>query len=188
MDRPIDQTWRLTAIAAVAANGVIGDGVGMLWRLPQDFARFKRVTMGGVLLQGRHTFDSLGGPLPGRTSIVITRDPAFQHPGVLSAASPTAALRLLTQFQDRSWWSIGGGQIYRALWPCTTDLDLTEVRQSPSGAVRFPAIDPAEWAETGRQPGPDFDFVLYRRRSDSAAHRLAQALSEPSSEPDRELG
>ncbi|MDR1213708.1 MAG: dihydrofolate reductase [Propionibacteriaceae bacterium] len=170
--------WALTAIAAVAANGVIGDGRGMLWRLPEDFARFKRVTMGGVLLQGRHTFDSLGGPLPGRQSIVVTRDPAFSYPGVLSAASPAAALQLLAGFPERSWWSIGGGQLYRALWPYTTDLDLTEVHQSPVGAVLFPTVDPADWEETSRRPRAGFDFVLYRRRSAQAADRLAQALGQ----------
>jgi len=70
---------KLTAIAAVAANGVIGDGRGLLWRIPEDFAHFKAVTMGGVLVMGRRTFDSLGRPLPGRVSIVVTHS-ALCHP------------------------------------------------------------------------------------------------------------
>jgi dihydrofolate reductase len=217
-----------TAIAAVADNGVIGDGSGLLWRIPEDFARFKRVTMGGVLVMGRKTFDSLGGPLPGRVSIVVTRrgwpipcepchpggpchpgesrDLAPCHPGesrdltaaedpgfrrddkgsgmakgygtaegsgtaevddsgtaVLTAPSPAAAVALLAQFPDRRWWCAGGGQIYAALWDHLTDLDITEVHQTPDAPVRFPAIDPAEWTETSRTPRDGFDFVTYTR-------------------------
>ncbi|MCL2490527.1 MAG: dihydrofolate reductase, partial [Propionibacteriaceae bacterium] len=68
---------KLTAIAAVARNGVIGDGDGLLWHIPEDFARFKAVTMGGALVMGRRTYQSLGRPLPGRTSIVLTRNTAW---------------------------------------------------------------------------------------------------------------
>jgi dihydrofolate reductase len=206
----------LTAIAAVADNGAIGDGSGLLWHLPEDFARFKRVTMGGVLIQGRTTFQSMGGALKGRVAIVVTRHPgsvpvgwaadlaeaaalaglaesgsltppaAAPAPGapappahgtaVLAAASPEAALALLAQFPARRWWSIGGGQIYRALWPYTTDLDITQVHRSPDAPVHFPAIDPADWAETGRERREGFDFVAYARRTPDAAHRLAAAV------------
>jgi dihydrofolate reductase len=175
---------KLTAIAAVADNGVIGDGRGLLWRIPEDFAHFKAVTMGGVLVMGRTTFESMGAPLKGRTSVVVTRrpgavpaqDPDGPGTAVLPAASPEAALGLLAGFPDRRWWVIGGGQLYRALWDVTTDLDITEVHQSPDASVRFPAIGPADWLETARLPRDGFDFVTYTRRTDAARTRLAAAV------------
>jgi len=169
---------KLTAIAAVASNGVIGDGAGLLWDIPQDFARFKAVTMGGALVMGRATYQSLGRPLPGRTSIVMTRDDAW-HPGdtkgrpVVVVHSVDEALRALAAI-DKPWWVIGGGHVYRAMWPYTTDLDLTLVHQSPAGSVTFPEVDD-DWAETAREPHDGFDFVQYERRDDSAAKRLAKA-------------
>ena len=181
---------KLTAIAAVAANGVIGDGVGLPWNIPEDFARFKAVTMGGALLMGRATYQSLGRPLPGRTSIVMTRDAAWQpdvtprrkpgdpltrHPArseaqsqdppvpeVIAVHSVDEALRVLATI-DKPWWVIGGGHIYRAMWPYTTDLDLTLVHQTPAGSVTFPALGD-DWVETSREPHDGYDFVTYERR------------------------
>jgi len=209
---------KLTAIAAVARNRVIGDGTGMLWNIPEDFARFKAITMGGAMVMGRATYESLGRPLPGRTSIVLTRDKSFgvgepdpatparfarsaqddggrgpsaqdggasvshggypsssfcaERSGVAESAKSTTsvivvhsvdeALRTLETI-DKSWWVIGGGQIYRALWPYTTNLDLTLVHQSPAGAVTFPELGD-DWVETGREPHDGFDFVQYERR------------------------
>jgi dihydrofolate reductase len=222
---------RLTAIAAVAANGVIGDGAGLLWRLPEDLAHFKRTTLGGVLLLGRRTYDSLGVALPGRQLIVISRAagpgvaycplsednlpkggpagldgliaaglerfevqagrllprpgpaPAFAA-GVFVASSPDLALRLLAWYPERTWWCAGGGQIYAALWPYTTDLDLTEVHASVAGAVSFPVVDPVYWIETRRQEGGEFDFVGYRRRTFDARQRLAEIMvSAPRPDP-----
>jgi len=156
----------LTAIAAVGANGVIGDGVGLPWNIPEDFARFKAVTMGGALVMGRTTYESLGRPLPGRTSIVLTRNPAWQ-PGdtkgrpVIVVHSVEDALRALPP--DKPWWVIGGGHIYRAFWPFTTHLDLTLVHQAPAGSVTFPELGD-DWVETSREPHDGFDFVEYERR------------------------
>jgi dihydrofolate reductase len=218
---------RLTAIAAVAQNGVIGDGRGLLWHLPEDFARFKRVTMGGVLLMGRRTFDSLGGPLPGRQSIVLSRAtglplvwcpwpgpgpselvmadtrpirvearrpvppaegiPAFGA-GVYVAARPDLALRLSAWYPERPWWSSGGGEIYSLLWPYTTDLDLTEVHASPDGAVRFPVVDPVYWTETRREPGREFDFVGYKRRTLDARQRLLEVTASSLAPKERASG
>jgi len=167
---------KLTAIAAVARNGVIGDGAGLLWHLPEDFARFKAVTMGGALVMGRRTYQSLGRPLPGRTSIILTRDAAWQ-PGdtkgrqVFVVHSVDDALKLLAQI-DANWWAIGGGETYRALWPYTTNLDLTLVDAEPAGAVTFPELGD-EWRQTGREPHNGFAFAQFERRDDSAAKRLA---------------
>ena len=158
---------KLTAIAAVARNGVIGDGDGLLWHIPEDFARFKAVTMGGALVMGRRTYQSLGRPLPGRTSIVLTRNTAWQ-PGdtkgrpVVVVNSVGDALSALAGI-DATRWVIGGGQIYRAFWPHITNLDLTLVDAEPSGTVTFPKLG-GDWRETGREPHDGFDFVQYERR------------------------
>ncbi|MCL1840281.1 MAG: dihydrofolate reductase [Propionibacteriaceae bacterium] len=179
---------RLTAIAAVARNGVIGDGAGLLWHLPADFARFKRVTMGGVLVMGRRTFASLGRPLPGRTSIVLTRDTAWQPPAgdVVIAHTVSAALAELARRPGQAWWCIGGGQVYRELWDYTTDLDITDVHAEPVGTVVFPVIDPAQWRHVRREPQDGFDFVGYERRTPEAAAALAAATRplQDGSDPD----
>ena len=167
----------LTAIAAVARNGVIGDGDGLLWHLPDDFARFKRVTMGGALIMGRRTFASLGRPLPGRTSIVLTRDIAWQPPvgDVVAVHTLDEALAELGHRPEQAWWCIGGGQIYHELWGYTTDLDLTQVHAEPAGSVVFPPVDPAQWREVSREPQDGYDFVEYVRRDPQAAQALAAA-------------
>jgi dihydrofolate reductase len=101
---PVDVNCTLTAIAAVGANGVIGDGQGLLWHLPEDFARFKRVTMGGVLLMGRRTFDSLGGALPGRQSVVISRSAGAAVVSCpLSDGSHKDLGHLITAEATRTW-------------------------------------------------------------------------------------
>ncbi|MCL2483420.1 MAG: dihydrofolate reductase [Propionibacteriaceae bacterium] len=172
-----DPDLSLTAIAAVGSNGVIGDGAGLPWHLPEDFARFKRVTMGGVLIMGRRTYESLGGALKGRTSVVLTRDASW-IPGntsgceVLAVTAVAQIGRLLAERRAQQWWSAGGGEIYRVLWPFTTHLDLTEVKAAPEGKVSFPPVDPGEWMQTSRQPGEQFDFVTYERTSDQAADAL----------------
>ncbi|MFZ2501394.1 MAG: dihydrofolate reductase, partial [Nocardioides sp.] len=82
----------MTLIAAVADNGVIGDGDRIPWHLPEDFAHFKATTLGGVLIMGRATFDAIGRPLPGRTTVVVTRDPGWRYvPGVGAGAASGVA-------------------------------------------------------------------------------------------------
>jgi dihydrofolate reductase len=167
----------LTAIAAVGANGVIGDGQGLLWHLPEDFARFKRVTLGGILVMGRRTFQSLGRALVGRTCVVLTRDPDWRPavpPGgdVVVATGVGQAVGVLARQPERRWWSAGGGDVYRALWDCTTHLDLTQVHTSPSGSVTFPLVTGTEWRETSREPRQEFDFVEFER----VGHEARRAL------------
>ena len=170
----------LTAIAAVSAGGVIGDGEGMLWNLPEDFARFKKVTMGGLLIMGRRTYESLGGALPGRTSVVLTHDgtwtpAATRGQEVLVALSIGELGRILAGRPRQRWWSIGGGEIYRALWDYTTELDITEVKASYEGTVTFPDIGP-QWQETSRVPGEEFDFVTYERIGPEATNALGALI------------
>ena len=179
--RPDDLPYlSLTAIAAVSANSVIGNGEGMLWNLPEDFARFKRITMGGLLVMGRRTYESLGGALPGRTSVVLTHNINWtptktRGRDVLVASSVTEIGAILAHHSDQRWWSIGGGEIYRALWEYTTDLDITEVKQTYDGTVTFPHVG-SEWKQTSREPHEEFDFVTYERVGSEAQKALGALI------------
>ena len=157
----------LTAIAAVARNGVIGQQGRLPWHLPADLRHFKRLTLGGVLLMGRTTFESIGRPLPGRTTVVVSRQapppgqPADQAATLVWAGSPTEALTAARRF-NRPVWVVGGASIYRAFWPDLTDLEITEVDQAPVGDTVFPTIGP-DWTMVERQPYDGYAFVRYHR-------------------------
>ena len=153
----------ITAIAAVASNGVIGSGNDIPWRIPEDWRRFKRLTMGQVLIMGRKTYDSIGGPLPGRTTLVITRDRTWRGDGVRAVPSLDEALDQGLALAPEIVFIGGGGEIYRAAWPRLTRLEITEVDQTPPGEVRFPPIEATMWTETAREPHDGYAFVSYRR-------------------------
>jgi dihydrofolate reductase len=177
---------RIIAIAIVGANGVIGDGERQPFEIAEDWARFKRVTLGHPLIMGRKTHEAIGRWLPKRTTIVVTSRPesiALPEPRstgpepirlvltgetvppctAYAVASLDEALELAAILDDEIYVA-GGGSIYRQAWPRLTDLDLTEVHQVADGSVHFPDVDPAEWLEVSREPRDGFDFVHYRRR------------------------
>jgi dihydrofolate reductase len=154
----------IIAIAAVASNGVIGAGNDIPWRIPADWQRFKALTMGNVLIMGRKTYDSIGRPLPGRTTFVITRDRMWRGEGVRAVPSVDEALDQALLLDSQMIFVAGGGEIYRAAWKRLTGLEITEVEQDPDGEVTFPEIDPEEWIETSREPHDHYSFVSYRRR------------------------
>ncbi|WP_130865921.1 dihydrofolate reductase [Acidipropionibacterium timonense] len=153
---------KVVAIAAVASNGVIGSGSGMLWHLPEDWRRFKQVTMGHTLVLGRRTFEEIGA-LPGRPAIVCTRDADWHRDGVRVAHDVAGALEMAREAGEEICFVAGGAQIYAAALDLCDELDITEVHQSPDGSARFPAIDPERWRETTREPRAGFDFVRYER-------------------------
>ena len=156
---------RITLIAAVARNGVIGADGAMPWHLPEDFAFFKRTTMGHPLVMGRATFDAIGRPLPGRRSIVITRTRNWRHDGVEVAGSMPVALDLAASGRGGDEvFVIGGGQIYRLAMPVADRLLITEVDLEPEGDATFPRIDALEWVLVSRAERDGFAFVEYRRR------------------------
>lgn len=162
---------QITAIAAVADNGVIGDGAGIPWRIPGEQARFKELTTANFVVMGRGTYESIGHPLPNRTTIIVTRNGDFAAPEsigatrVLVAGSVEDALQLAATDRfadpDRSIYVAGGGQIYAQMMPLFTGLEITEVHQSPDGDVVFPAIDPEQWVEVRREPHDGFDYVRW---------------------------
>lgn len=154
------------AIAIVGSNGVIGDGTSQPFSFAEDWARYKKVTMGHPLIMGRRTHEAIGRFLPGRTTIVVTRDPASVVIGegadAVAVGSFDEALALARRLDDVVYVA-GGGEIYREAWPELTDLDVTEVHAAASGSVTFPEIDPAQWREVRREPRGEFDFVGYER-------------------------
>ena len=153
----------MVAIAAVGRNGVIGNGVDIPWRIPEDWRRFRSLTMGQVLLMGRRTFDSIGRALPGRTTIVVSRDRSWQSEGAHTCPSLPTAFALAEQLAPDRIFVAGGGEIYRAAWDRLDRLEVTEVDQSPAGAVTFPEIDPQSWLEAHREAHSGFTYVSYAR-------------------------
>jgi dihydrofolate reductase len=165
----------LLIVAAVAQNGVIGANSRLLWRLSSDLKRFKALTMGKPLVMGRKTFESIGRPLPGRETIVVTRHAAFVPAGALVAHSLEAALALAAEraaaIRAHAIVIAGGGEIYAQTMGRADRLAITEVALEPEGDARFPPIDPSVWREVRREPGErgpndeaDFVFVDYVRR------------------------
>ena len=153
----------IVGIAAVARNGVIGSGNDIPWRIPADWQRFKRLTVGNVLIMGRKTYASIGRPLPGRTTFVVTRDRMWRGDGVHVVPELDDAFRQAALLTPQTIFVAGGGEIYRAAWDRLTNLEITEVDQTPRGEVTFPDIDPADWSETFREDHDGFSFVSYRR-------------------------
>jgi dihydrofolate reductase len=159
---------QISIVVAVGRNGAIGIAGGMPWRLSSDLKRFKALTMGKPLIMGRKTFDSIGRPLPGRTVIIITRDPEWSRPDVIVAHDLDEALAAARGASEIMIG--GGGEIYRLALPLADRLYITEVDGSPEASVHFPAIDRSVWREMRREPGvrglkddADFAFVEYER-------------------------
>ncbi len=148
------------AIAAMSENRVIGSGNRIPWHLPEDFRFFKATTMGHVLVMGRKTFESIGRPLPGRATLVLSRS-GFSHPGVQTIASLD---QLPALAGDRQAFVCGGADIYHQALPLCSDLYLTHVKRTVEGDAFFPPFeDSFEPAET-LQDNADFRIVRYRRR------------------------
>lgn len=163
---------RVTLIAAVARNRVIGRANRLPWHLPADLRRFKALTLGRPVIMGRKTFesirDALGGPLPGRENIVVTRDAAYVAAGCTIAASLDAALAAARGADEV--FVIGGEQLYREALPLADCLQLTEIEADFEGDAWFPELAAGKWRVASREPhapGPEFAhpyaFVAYDR-------------------------
>ena len=172
---PSNSSPNIVFVVAVAENGAIGRDNAMPWHLRSDLKRLKAITLNHPIIMGRKTYLSIGRPLPGRTNIVVTRDKAFQAPGIVVAPSLEAAhdialgdalRRLVTEIMV-----IGGADIF-AQWMDRADrLEITEVHDKPEGDTFLPPVDQAKWEETVRtrhtkaeHDTVDFSYVSYRRR------------------------
>ena len=161
---------RLTLIAAVARNGVIGRNGKIPWRLPGDLPRFKRITMGHPVVMGRRTWESLGKPLPGRRNVVLSRAPGLELDGAEVYESLAAALAACATASEV--FVIGGTEAYREALPLAQRLLLTEIDADIDGDAFFPPFDRSLWRETRREHHPvnadnphAFSYVDYERHS-----------------------
>ena len=165
----------LVLVAAVAENGVIGAEDGMPWHYPADLAHFKRLTTGHPVVVGRTTYegiaDRIGGPLPDRTSVVLTTRPiddADLPDGAVVAGDLDAAVsRAAADAADRgvdAVYVIGGATVYEAFLDRADRMVITEIPERPDGDTLFPEWDAEAWTETDRETADDLAFVTYERR------------------------
>lgn len=161
-------TPRISVIAALARNRVIGIENRLPWRLPEDLAHFKALTLGHPILMGRRTFESLGRPLPGRTNIVISRNPGYCRDGCLVAGSIADAIALCADADEIFF--IGGAELYAQAIPLADRLYLTEVDIEAAGDAWFPDYDRSAFREVSRDTRTGekgdalgFDFVVYEK-------------------------
>ena len=153
----------------MARNRTIGINNTLPWRCPEDLKHFKTLTMGHHMIMGRKTFDSIGKPLPGRTTVVVTRNTDLQIEGCQIAHSLNAAIAACKG--DEEIFIVGGAELYRQAITLVDTLYITEVQQEVEGDAHFPEFDKDAWRETSRvaatqiTPQPlDFHFVTYRRK------------------------
>ena len=159
---------RLSIIAAMAKNRVIGIANTLPWRLSEDLKHFKALTLGHHILMGRKTWESLPGKLPGRTSVVITRSRDLQAPGCIVTNSIEDAIAACGD--DDEIFFIGGAELYRQALNVADRIYLTEIQAEFKGDAWFPEFDSNLWQETGRKPcksesGLECDFVVYDRKA-----------------------
>ncbi|MFM5472157.1 type 3 dihydrofolate reductase [Aeromonas veronii] len=162
---------KISMIAAMAHDRVIGKDNQMPWHLPADLAHFKRVTLGKPVLMGRKTFESIGRPLPGRRNLVISRNPDYQAEGIEVVGSVEAALALLAGSSVEELMVIGGGHLYAEMLPSADCLYLTRIDLAVEGDTRFPAFDDGQWQRIECESHPadeknphPYSFEIWQRR------------------------
>ena len=160
----------IAMIAGVARNNVIGADGGIPWKIPSDMAFFKRTTMGKPIVMGRKQYETVGRPLPGRTNIVVTRQPGYAPEGVIVVNSLDEALEKARDVAAAEGVGevmvIGGGDIYAQAMALAGRLYISHVDLVPEGDVFFPAIDPEVWrvVEEPEVPVSDKDSAAFRVR------------------------
>jgi dihydrofolate reductase len=177
---------RVSALVAMAMNRVIGCNNALPWHLPPDLKRFKSLTMGHPIIMGRKTYESIGRPLPGRISIIVTRQLDYQVPGTIVVDSLTQALHVAddkaqeyvnaASMADGEAFVIGGAEIFRHALPFCDRIYITEIQADFEGDVLFPEFNLGEWIETSRERcrwdggenssgGLDYHFIVLDRKS-----------------------
>ena len=158
----------ITIIAAIAKNNALGLNNRLIWHLPNDLKRFKKVTLGHHVIMGRKTFESLGRPLPNRTTIIVTRDKNYVAEKCIVVNSIEEALK--SAKQDDNPFILGGAEIYRQALPLADELDITWVHKNFKADAFFPEIDFKIWREISREDFKedsvnkyDYSFVKYRK-------------------------
>jgi len=141
---------KISLIVAMASNRVIGLNNQMPWHLSADLKKFKSITMGKPIVMGRKTFESIGRPLPGRTNIIISRNPDYSQAGCIVVNDLDSALASACQQADEIF-VIGGSALYDALLPRANRLYLTQINAAFEGDTFFPEINQDEWQELNRE-------------------------------------
>ena len=142
----------ITLIAAAAENNALGKDNQMVWHLPDDFKRFKKLTTGHHIIMGRKTLESMNGPLPNRTNIIITRQKDYTYQGCIIVHSLDEALK--TCPQDEEVFVIGGGEIYKQAIDKADKIELTRVHTTVEADAYFPEIDTKKWELTNEEYHP----------------------------------
>ena len=160
----------ITIIAAIGKNGELGKDNDLIWHLPNDLKRFKKITLGHHVIMGRKTFESLGKPLPNRTTIIITRNPNYKVDNCIIVNSLEAALKAAAA--DPYPYILGGAEIYYQAIKIADSLDLTLVDANFEADAFFPQIDASLWEETSREDFKsdenhqyNYSFVTYKKVS-----------------------
>ena len=154
---------RITLLVARARDGAIGRGNALPWHLPEDLQHFKATTLGHPIVMGRRTFESIGRPLPGRRTIVVSRDPAWAHPGCERAGSLDEAIALCADAPEL--FVVGGAQVYAEAMPLADRLLVTDIELDVDGDAFFPAIDPGAWRLTQATPAVGRSGLRYTIRT-----------------------
>lgn len=160
----------ITIIAAIGVNNELGKDNDLIWHLPADLKRFKKITTGHHIIMGRKTYESIGKPLPNRTTVIITRNKNYQAEGCLVTQSLESAIEIAKN--DDNAFVIGGAKIYKKAIELVDELDICEVHRTFDADVFFPTIDKNIWEETKREEFKsdekniyDYSFVKYKRRN-----------------------
>ncbi len=161
---------RISILVAMAKNSTIGINNTLPWRCPEDLKRFKALTMGHHIVMGRKTYDSIGKPLPGRTTVVVTRNRELNLEGCTIAHSLQAAIAACTG--ETEIFIVGGAELYAQALAVADTLYITEIRQNVAGDAHFPEFDKNQWLETSREPHRqetpqplEYHFVTYQRKA-----------------------
>jgi dihydrofolate reductase len=158
----------ISIVVAMARNRTIGVNNTLPWRCPEDLKHFKALTMGHHMIMGRKTFDSIGKPLPGRTTVIVTRNENLYIEGCVMAHSLEKAIASCGE--DKEIFIVGGAELYTLSIPLADRLYITHVQKEVTGDAYFPEFNQAEWRELSREkrsqelPEPlEYDFVTYQR-------------------------
>ncbi len=163
----------ISQIVAVAENGAIGKDNDLPWRLPADLKFFKQTTLGHHMVTGRKNYESIGRPLPGRTTIILSRNPDYAVEGCEVFQNLDEAIEIAQRNGEEELFIIGGAQIYLESLPVTQKIYMTEVETSvPDADTFYPELDITEWEEVSRErhlaneKNPfAYSFVVFERRA-----------------------
>lgn len=160
---------KISIIAAVSENNVIGSDNKLLWHIPNDLKRFKKLTTGHHILMGHKTYESIGRVLPERTNLVLSLKENYEIPGAFVFNEIDKAIKFAQDRNEEELFVIGGGMIYKALLPLTDKIYLTRVLRNYDGEITFANINPNEWKEIENEKhlneDPPYEYKILERTS-----------------------